>query len=183
LYYLQSRYYDSNTGRFINADDMGILQMAKGQVLGANLFSYCGNNPINFLDVNGFWDTKIKFGPAKVNVFSSAGKIWGSINLAVGLLGFSISVVINLKTYLSHKDVNMWSPILGTIYAGVGGIIATLVLVSLGPVSLLGGVIGAAIGAIVGTIFGVIIDYSRTNKYGNQIYTRTGNFTYKQGFI
>ncbi len=53
LYYLQSRYYDANTGRFINADDTSILQDTRGEVLGANLFAYCNNNPINNYDPSG----------------------------------------------------------------------------------------------------------------------------------
>ena len=42
LYYLQSRYYDPNIGRFINADTFA----ATGQgLLGNNTFVYCGNLP------------------------------------------------------------------------------------------------------------------------------------------
>ena len=52
MYYLQSRYYDPNTGRFINADDISMLD-ASGTVLGYNLFAYCENNPINNDDSTG----------------------------------------------------------------------------------------------------------------------------------
>ena len=48
LYYLQSRYYDPTTGRFVNADDVGYLGASEN-----NLFSYCTNNPINMVDYNG----------------------------------------------------------------------------------------------------------------------------------
>ena len=48
LYYLQSRYYDSNIGRFINADDSSMLL---NNVY--NLYAYCENNPINHIDSNG----------------------------------------------------------------------------------------------------------------------------------
>lgn len=48
LYYLNSRYYDSNTGRFINADG----QLNEG-LLGCNLFVYCNNNPVNYVDYTG----------------------------------------------------------------------------------------------------------------------------------
>ena len=42
LYYLQSRYYDPETGRFLNADDVDHLG-ASGMVLSFNLFAYCEN--------------------------------------------------------------------------------------------------------------------------------------------
>ena len=50
LYYLQSRYYDSGVGRFINAD--GYISTGQG-VLGYNMYAYCGNNPIINSDSSG----------------------------------------------------------------------------------------------------------------------------------
>ncbi len=50
LYYLQSRYYDPNTYRFINAD--GYVSTGQG-ILGYNMFAYCGNNPVNCVDPTG----------------------------------------------------------------------------------------------------------------------------------
>ena len=51
LYYLQSRYYDPEVGRFINADG----QLNEG-VLGYNMFAYCENNPVMRDDPTGhFW--------------------------------------------------------------------------------------------------------------------------------
>ena len=54
FYYLQSRYYDPNTCRFINADSYA----STGQsYLGYNMFAYCGNNPVERTDADGeFWD-------------------------------------------------------------------------------------------------------------------------------
>ena len=43
LYYLQSRYYDPQLGRFINAD--GLTSTGQG-FIGNNMLAYCGNNPI-----------------------------------------------------------------------------------------------------------------------------------------
>ena len=52
LYYLNSRYYDANTGRFVNADKF----VSTGQgIEGYNMFAYCGNNPINRIDASGEW--------------------------------------------------------------------------------------------------------------------------------
>ena len=53
LYYLQSRYYDPEVGRFISAD--GYVSTGQG-VLGSNMFAYCGNNPVSRMDSEGqFW--------------------------------------------------------------------------------------------------------------------------------
>ena len=49
LYYLQSRYYDPEVGRFINADN----QLSTDDITGLNLFAYCGNNPVNRSDPTG----------------------------------------------------------------------------------------------------------------------------------
>ena len=54
LYYLQSRYYDANIGRFINADDAELLGMS-GRVVSNNLFAYCNNNPILNIDNTGLF--------------------------------------------------------------------------------------------------------------------------------
>ena len=52
LYYLQSRYYDPQVGRFVNADEAEYVSYNK-TVLLTNLFAYCLNNPINNIDSNG----------------------------------------------------------------------------------------------------------------------------------
>ena len=56
MYYLQSRYYDPNTGRFINSD--AITDPGAG-VLSNNTFIYCANNPVGFSDSNGYFLDKI----------------------------------------------------------------------------------------------------------------------------
>ncbi len=53
LYYLQSRYYDSEIGRFINADSQ--IAGIGGAVQGYNMYSYCMNNPVNLSDDAGNW--------------------------------------------------------------------------------------------------------------------------------
>lgn len=49
-YYLQSRYYDSNICRFINADIAEISQKSKNVSVGINLLAYCNNDAINNSD-------------------------------------------------------------------------------------------------------------------------------------
>ena len=58
LYYLQSRYYDPELGRFINVDNVAYLGIGSN-LAGFNLFAYCGNNPTTGYDPEGHfdWDT------------------------------------------------------------------------------------------------------------------------------
>ncbi|MCQ2771938.1 MAG: RHS repeat-associated core domain-containing protein [Bacilli bacterium] len=51
LYYLKSRYYDSEIGQFISPDDMEHLSMVN--VTGINLYAYCQNNPVMNYDPDG----------------------------------------------------------------------------------------------------------------------------------
>ncbi len=46
----QFRYYDPQVRRFINAD--GIIG-ANGAFTGYNMFAYCNNNPVNWIDNSG----------------------------------------------------------------------------------------------------------------------------------
>lgn len=51
LYYLESRYYDPITGRFITIDDISYIDPET--INGLNLYAYCGNNPVMRIDENG----------------------------------------------------------------------------------------------------------------------------------
>lgn len=55
LYYLNSRYYDANTGRFINCDSYETLVATPIALSDKNLFAYCDNNPVSRVDGNGDW--------------------------------------------------------------------------------------------------------------------------------
>ena len=52
LYYLQSRYYDPFTGRFLNADIY--CDTGTSTPLSTNMFAYCENNPISNADEGGY---------------------------------------------------------------------------------------------------------------------------------
>ena len=74
LYYLQSRYYDPATRRFVNAD----AYASTGQgIIGTNMFAYCANCPTISCDPLGLWTISI------------------SVTFA-GVLGIGISVSIGL---------------------------------------------------------------------------------------
>ena len=51
LYYLHTRYYDPEIGRFMNIDDVQYLDSET--INGLNLYAYCLDNPIIYVDIVG----------------------------------------------------------------------------------------------------------------------------------
>ena len=51
LYYIQTRYYNPTWRRFLSAD---LIIGFMGQLLTHNQYTYCENNPVNYIDKNGF---------------------------------------------------------------------------------------------------------------------------------
>ena len=60
FYYLQSRYYDPFSGRFLNAD---VYNDTGTSVFGTNKYVYCDNNSINYIDNTGNKKTTITAPP------------------------------------------------------------------------------------------------------------------------
>ena len=75
FYYLQSRYYDPEIGRFINAD--GQLNQQE-RISGYNLFAYCNNDPINMIDSDG----KFPFLAITAAIGAAVGAVVGGIRAA-----------------------------------------------------------------------------------------------------
>ncbi len=51
--YLRARYYDAETGRFTQQD--GWSYAVPGFLLSLNLYTYCWNNPVKYVDPSGNW--------------------------------------------------------------------------------------------------------------------------------
>ncbi|WP_125461015.1 RHS repeat-associated core domain-containing protein [Clostridium taeniosporum] len=93
LYYLQSRYYNPEWGRFINADDyVGTV----GDLLSCNMFAYCKNNPVNMSDPDGhngllaftFLDIMADVAEAVVAAVAAPEVLIGVAIVGVGLLAY-----------------------------------------------------------------------------------------------
>ena len=55
FYYVSSRYYDPGVGRFISPElnvDCGVFDEGAG-LLGYNVYAYCANNPVMYMDETG----------------------------------------------------------------------------------------------------------------------------------
>ena len=51
LYYLNARYYDPKTARFLSEDDPSYGNL--NDPLSLNLYTYCANNPLMYIDPSG----------------------------------------------------------------------------------------------------------------------------------
>jgi len=74
LYYLQSRYYNPEIGRFLTADNPDYLG-ADGTPTSYNLFAYCSNNPVMYSDPTGHFINTI--------TGTIVGALIGAINAAI----------------------------------------------------------------------------------------------------
>ncbi len=90
LYYLQSRYYNPEWGRFLNVDDTSVLLATQGETHNANLFAYCNNNPVNRVDYTGHWGEDVHNGYYAFSAFANSigGKKYGTYYWAL-TAGFS----------------------------------------------------------------------------------------------
>ena len=70
LYYLRSRYYDPEVGRFINCDDVNYIGTTESE-LSYNAFAYCGNDPVNHSDPSGRLQKELAMVYAAINYFQT----------------------------------------------------------------------------------------------------------------
>ena len=93
FYYLQSRYYDPNLGRFINADSYS----STGQgTLGNNMYAYCNNNPINMSDHTGTFGLLTGLAVAGIAISAVVGGVVAGLSTAHS--GGSIGEIIASST-------------------------------------------------------------------------------------
>ena len=60
LYYCNARYYNPIICRWISLDSLEYLE--EDRINGCNLYAYCGNDPINYVDVSGHFALSISIG-------------------------------------------------------------------------------------------------------------------------
>ena len=145
LYYLQTRYYDPETGRFINADGIEYALEQLQQLNGLNLYAYCFNNPIMGVDEDGTipkWLAWALTGLAVVAAVAVSIATVG-IGVAVGatVIGFSVGFTSSVvgQYHANGKDwlkVNFKMAAYDGMIGAVNGAIATTGIGLIGSVTL-----------------------------------------------
>ena len=126
LYYLNSRYYDPQIGRFINADDISTLDVTQIALNGLNLYAYCLNNPVNETDENGYFLLWLFLTAIFAGVIISAG-----------------TSIISQGINNGWENINWWQVGWDALMGGISG---ALSVSGLGVVGMT--IFGAAIGLI-----------------------------------
>jgi RHS repeat-associated protein len=103
LYYLQSRYYNPDWGRFINAD--GITGV-EGELLTHNMFAYCVNNPVNMQDLSGFLHQYASYSSIIISTIAGMIKVGLVSILSASILPYiAIGViVVGGVSYYNNKQ-------------------------------------------------------------------------------
>lgn len=150
LYYLKSRYYDPELGRFMTIDDISYIDIET--INGLNLYAYCGNNPVIRADENGtaWWHWLIG---ALVIVATAALTIITAGGFAgAGMAIASVFTATMAPTAVSAVFAGAF--VGATIGACVGVVVGGLYSVSQGGSFIEGASLGFMFGAIIGAIVG-----------------------------
>ena len=156
LYFLQTRYYDPEVGRFLNRDS---VEYADPETInGLNLYAYCLNNPVEYVDPTG----------------ELAWYEW----LGIGLAAVGATLVIGAVTALT---LGVGTTVLATSLAGAvihGAAVGTLIGAGVGAVA--GGIIGGAVSGWTaeGILSGIGIGFGGGAIIGAVIGGTIGGLTY-----
>ena len=94
---MQSRYYNPQTGRFLNSD---VVYDLDAGLEGYNLFLYCANDPVGRIDISGTDSEKA----ANLDLDDDDAREYGG-----GGSGSGTGSMIGDISYISNKDAGPWN--------------------------------------------------------------------------
>ena len=104
MYYLQSRYYDPQIARFVNGDRSDLVNFA-----GKNLFTYCFNIPVTYVDYNGNIPQVFVIVAAVI-----AASFINSLLLSIAMYAYAATGA----RFSSNIDISAWWNPLGSLMKG-----------------------------------------------------------------
>ena len=120
LYYYGARYYDPELGRFISADTI-VQSPYNPQTL--NRYSYCSNNPINYVDPSGHsWFSKFFKNLGKA-ISDNPGAFIGALvgGIAFGFLGAWVATSFLAPAFAAGGITAIESAFITGVEFGIGG--------------------------------------------------------------
>ena len=90
LYYLHNRYYDPETGRFISAD---AYLVAGNHINSTNMFAYCLNNPVMYVDPSGR-DAEVIDPSTQIAIATALEAFVAAFGTALPVVGILIGLAI-----------------------------------------------------------------------------------------
>ncbi len=180
LYYLQSRYYDPEMGRFLNGD-LPELAIISQDILQHNLFTYCVNEPAGNCDLYGYISFKIKistiagiaYGLSKTLKYTGmvmrSWKEWAQLALAF-VKGFIIGFCTVYSLFSISKKL---------IKSIISGILNVVVELTLGNIRSAGSLLGAFIDGYGESLSPSFIKSKKFNYFKDTITYLSKLFTIK----
>ena len=164
MYYLNSRFYDPNIGRFINGD---VILGPPGNTLGHNIFSYSFNNPIRNVDPSGYWSWK-KFWQGTAATVAAVALV--AVVVATAPVSIPTALLITGATLATGAALTYGSAAEETIVIDTSGLLAT-------PIPGLGGKGGLSL----------VIDFENGSAelyaHGGGVQGLAGKFSYSVGVV
>ena len=177
LYYVSSRYYDSNIGRWISADAPETLTADFENLTQYNLFAYCFNNPVNTSDETGAWPSWAKKVAAAVAVVAVVA-IVAAITVATAGAGTAAAVIA--VGAAKGAAVGMVSgAVIGAATGAVNHRVSTGSWSGAGTAALNGMGDGALSGAVTGAITGAAGSAARVSHAAKAWDSGTFNSSYQ----
>ena len=153
LYWLQTRYYDPETGRFVTIDDISYLDPET--INGLNLYAYCGNNPVMNVDPTGmapWWEwllaallVVVVTALMVVTAGAAAAAIGAGVAVTAAMyIGAGVATAVAGVVNLSLQAVH------GVEHVNIGSLMGDMVIS--GTVGMISAGAGAAVGGFVSSV-------------------------------
>ena len=165
LYFLKTRYYDPEIGRFITIDDISYLDPET--INGLNLYAYCLNNPVNRVDYTG---------TIAITTILISIAIGAAVGAIVGAVYGGFAAAANGQNVVTGVAIGLFSGII--MGAGAGLASVYLMPAILGQAVVIGGItisagaalsIGSGIAFLSGFVGGAATDALTQRIYNGEI--------------
>ncbi|MDQ4682039.1 RHS repeat-associated core domain-containing protein, partial [Stenotrophomonas maltophilia group sp. RNC7] len=144
LYYLRARYYNPYIGRFISEDS---YWGEDTNPLSLNLYVYCYNDPIKFVDPTGHWGILSSITKAVTSAVTSVIKSIGSSGSSSSSKSSSSSSS-SKSSSSSNIAIGSYGSSSSKSNTSIGSTVGTTI----------GGILGGVAGSVVGNTIGSVID-------------------------